>query len=1269
MEDPAYHVEVDDADGAGFLPDEHVEVDDADGAGFLPDEHVEDRLGAEHVAALAQLPEELHVMLRIVLDNDLHLVHFAMQAYLHAHHDGLLADWLAQSTPEHLAALVAQAAPLASTDLPPPVARPLGLHVPAHPQSHLHHGLAFPPRPLLPVAAARAVCPPAPAADIDGVCTDVRTPTFGQRLEATLVHAVGAVSLDVGPLLTSNFPGQVSLWTSAATRPPGLRTAPVPAGLSVVGRDALSIQYVDADPARSDLAYQRRPGEPRTPRRWDTRLLGYGEGELPSSDDDEESSGEDDYDAETQDQDSAAPPRETKLHPLAEFTRTTRRFAGQGGAVLRSFVGSLAYSIHLPLDRVARVSLLRAPVDSDEDHVGGQDVLVFDMAAPPTFSVHAVCALSKYHAAQECDDWTPGAVASHTRRWFVVAEQAELDSLIALIPTRVPVPFPAATNPVRAWWSWSDLVALANRSVAAPVRCERCLLLPPSVSAENMPPATPSTMEPPTPLYDDRFAGVHDARPRTDSASTCECCGSDLATVPESGEYPAAPEHRRRAGSRAAALADLEGGFRAVRLDSATDLSEIAGPGPSSAPPSPPRRRRSSGMDAPPSLPTIAAEEEDAVAAPSVTLHALPSPTLVRQVLEDTGLGYSLAVADVDGSSTPPLSPTAPAMSMTDVLAELKVDLGLPGSVRARERLEENLIARRQILNVLFLYGLLTDLPDDHPPTDLLHAESRTFPRRNHLLGTLKPIFTSCFTDFLNFECNPATLGEVLNTIPAHRLLRHPPITSLHGPAGAHRPSAASRTASLRRAAANAARRRSSSTATATTATASTRASIASTAGGTVPEYYSFDQDAETEDEEASNSGSARFRGNTTGSRRTSAFFAGARRRTEQLEPPPPPATNAAEDLPRGFFSLCRGCTVSADAMWHCTMCRTCVSADHHHCPSCNLCVYVPGMSSLPQFRPSTVSRIDEEDEEEAEDDADEAETPRRPSKVRIDPSTPADRRRGSAGRRGLANLRIGLRASVHYHPCPTCANAVADPRVLRAPQDTAVGAGKPWADAEWTFRVVSAIPPDVLDDAVAHAQVVVPHLVYYGATAFYEGGSTTVNGGSESGHGSSSASGGVVGGWKVVEGTIASDGEDSSDDDGDDGRGHGYLTPPLAPPHIIQRTASPAAVGIEHLLVPPVAFPINDTPASSASTIGPDPPLRRQHSHPASPSVATMQLPLAASAPPSISVDPQRPRYVSRAGLPADTTVPRPEEVRAAGPWAPVQVRPGVIAYSTQGP
>ncbi|KNE67351.1 hypothetical protein AMAG_11818 [Allomyces macrogynus ATCC 38327] len=383
---------------------------------------------------LTNLPDDLHIVLRLVLDNDALLLHLAMQAYLHASHSLLLADWLAQSNPEHVHALLAHAAPVPLDALPAPV-----------------DARTSPP----PIASATAVCPPVSAADLHGYCADLASPFFAQRLEAALVHGIAYAATanssnrdDPWVHWHSNFPGQISLWTSSAT-PPGapptsstrLLHPPRAAGLAAVGASSLTIRYVDVDPVRADRTYKAGMLETR---------VGTAFVEDVSLDtDDEHEHGDDDAALGLDDMraDARYDPAAhggTKLHPLAQFERVTRRDPVTG-PLMRSFVGSIAYNVHVPLDHIVRVTLLR-PVprkassdanahhdpdaastdddseeEEDDEDDSGQEILVFETARAPSFSVQALCPLSKHHYLAECDDWT-GGMARAARRWMIVAD-------------------------------------------------------------------------------------------------------------------------------------------------------------------------------------------------------------------------------------------------------------------------------------------------------------------------------------------------------------------------------------------------------------------------------------------------------------------------------------------------------------------------------------------------------------------------------------------------------------------------------------------------------------------------------------------------------------------------------------------------------------------------------------------------------------------------------------------------------------------------------
>ncbi|KNE58273.1 hypothetical protein AMAG_05084 [Allomyces macrogynus ATCC 38327] len=81
------------------------------------------------------------------------------------------------------------------------------------------------------------------------------------------------------------------------------------------------------------------------------------------------------------------------------------------------------------------------------------------------------------------------------------------------------------------------------------------------------------------------------------------------------------------------------------------------------------------------------------------------------------------------------------------------------------------------------------------------------------------------------------------------------------------------------------------------------------------------------------------------------------------------------------------------------------------------------------------------------------------------------------------------MRASVHYLPCPTCANTSALPAVFRAPRavtasadtdvaDDALGTPHAWLDADAVQNLLAAAPPETVDDVVARAQAAVARLV-----------------------------------------------------------------------------------------------------------------------------------------------------------------------------------------------
>ncbi|ORZ41563.1 hypothetical protein BCR44DRAFT_1423067 [Catenaria anguillulae PL171] len=1116
------------------------------------------------------LPESLHVLLRMVLDNDL-------------------------TTPVPMTLLPTHVPPASSTGyLPPSLA------------------CDFPPRPRLPPPTT--TCPPVSAADVDGFCMEPQMPTFGQRMEASLVHAVtfcnGGPSSSINasassPTFTSNFPGQLSIWSSSNFNRPKTRSAPAPAGLSVVGRDALILRYIDLDPNEPVLQ--------------------------------EEASDTDDDDGDCNNE-----------HQQEDRECAASEYHDQGGSALAAFVGSLTYCLHIPLDRSthhrsphlagASPRFSTATVDTEldgdewiEPPVSGQDMLILDLAAPPTFSVHSVCTLSRYYSPP-----------SSARRWIFVGEQDEFTSLISRIPSRVPLvytstlpsPLSFTPGPVRAWWSWSDLVALTNRT-AAPMAhlCERCSLVPsPTAPTSNTTTtlasharlhatnsSTPGSVPRPPPPPISSPPPHSPLRPRSSSASTCDCCGGDLSTADTSFNM-------------------TETETDVATVDSATDVSDDEqvdtnaqhqrGPRPLLIPshqhqhhahqahPRPGRPEPN-----PPEAPVF-----DDVDAPAVTLHALPSPTIVRQVIEDSGLPYRVILPE---SSPPTLVSTCvtpedigPAplitMAVSDALAELKADLGMSADVRARDRLEENLIARRQILNLLYLVRI-GNLAAHGGVTGVASAP----------VSTIGP-----------------TENAKAQDIPASGAPRRPSISAA---AFSRRMSASLANIAAR------GRRRSSVTSEAPTVL-----------------------DTPTI----------------------------ARNESWQAQPQAQKTLAAPES--RRFYSLCRGCDVSSEVVWHCSLCRTCVSIDHHHCPACNQCVYVPGPSSLPQFRPVPATSSSSEDETMVQTHPQSSQAPARvtegdarPSRISFAPDPPRDSAATSTvdARRRLASLRTGLRASVHYHHCPTCAHTSDQEGILlKAPVDTVHA--QVWADLHWVQWVLEQVPPDMVDDAVATAQSVVSSLVYLAI-----GQVAPVFGLADLARGSMLST--VPEGWKIEEGAWSDDTDcDDRDDVGDQDQGSSgkssYSFAQASPAGASAKHGPPPLLTINtgNLLPPAHAFGSISAPPSASvvtPTSSPHPApislikdpatgvLRRNHMHHSSSSFASPPIVGAGGSLPSTPVRGVLPKVLSTedltviqgsgssSGSTAHVTTAAGDAAGGANglagsrkSWEPVHLRPGVIAYPT---
>ncbi|KAI9223849.1 hypothetical protein BC828DRAFT_207712 [Blastocladiella britannica] len=394
----------------------------------------------------------------------------------------------------------------------------------------------------------------------------------------------------------------------------------------------------------------------------------------------------------------------------------------------------------------------------------------------------------------------------------------------------------------------------------------------------------------------------------------------------------------------------------------------------------------------------------------------------------------------------------------------------------------------------------------------------------------------------------------------------------------------------------------------------------------------------------------------------------------------PPKRSAPKSSVPLVFYSLCLGTDASPEQHWHCSLCRKCSPVDSHHCPSCNQCVYVPGSSSLPQFRPAASAIAAAEREAELDDLQCESATvspytphlttPARTVRIADEVTESREASESTARtspnrRRALASLRTGLRSSVHFSPCPTCAVSVptgipsdhpaAD--MLRAPEGYV--AAVPWVTDAWVDWMAERASPDDMDAVIADAQAVLPRLVYDGGL----GGARAYEDGT-----SSSDPHGRAHGWtleEVVWGSSSGESDSDSDDgDADDGS----RTVEFAPRAVMMGTPPPTTPSRPATPSMSPAGPIFALPLNAQAL-----PSLLHHPSPLLP--PPPPIPTTAATMPSSPV----PRGVSStisnatgslvSSASSSSLSDQRSVISAAREWEPLELAPGVIAYQTVAP